>query len=199
MNKGARNTFLLCILLLTPTLAFAGVSGTSSVDYGTGEFEGYWCYTIDFTWDSPMDLSNVSVFVGLEGLVCACDPGLFVFPTPAGTSTGTGEFGECTLDYVGSYLCAGDPSLPPEYASDSAVRFDPEPELCNAGTSGSGSVTFYSLLAPGDPFEVHPDAISFKSGLTTYLGNITGPLPQADCSVPEQEATWGQLKAMFDH
>jgi hypothetical protein len=183
--------------LLVPGLATAGVSATSSVDFGTGEFEGYWCYTIDFTWDVPVDLSNVSVFVGLEGLTCACDPGIFVFPNPAGNSTGSGEDGVCSLDFVGSYLSAGDASLPPEYSDASAVRWDPSPEVCNAGVTGSGTVIVYSLLAPGDASEIHPGSISVKSGLDTYVGDITGALPQADCTVHGEHQSLGSLKARF--
>ena len=183
-------------LLVLPLASEAAVSGTATVDFGTGEFEGYWCYTIEIAWDAPMDLSNVSVFVGLEGLACACDPGVFLFPTPAGTSTGTGDLGVCELDYVGSYLCTGDPSLPPEYADVTAVRWDPSPEVCNAGTTGTATLIFYSLLAPG-PDQIYPDAISVKSGLDTFLGDISGVLPAADCEVDHEHESLGQLKARY--
>jgi hypothetical protein len=186
----------LIALLLLPTTSLAAVSGTASVDYGSGEFEGYWCYTIEITWDAPNDLSNASAFVGLEGLACACDPGVFLFSTPAGTSTGTGEGGICELDYVGTYLCSGDPSLPPEYANVTAVRWDPSPEVCNAGTSGSATLVFYSLLAPGQD-QIYPDAVSIKSGLDTFVGNLTGVLPAADCGVDHEHESLGQLKARF--
>ena len=187
---------LVCAFAALPLAAAAAVSGTATVDYGTGEFEGYWCYTIEFSWDAPADLSNISVFIGLEGLACACDPGVFLFPTPAGTSTGTGDLGICELDYAGMYLCSGDPSLPPEYANATAVRWDPSPEVCDAGTTGSGTLIFYSLLAPG-PDQVYPGAISFKSGLDTYVGDITGQLPAADCDVDHEHDSLGQLKARF--
>lgn len=183
-------------LMILPLASLAAVSGTATVDFGTGEFQGYWCYTIEITWDAPADLSNVSAFVGLEGLACACDPEVFLFPTPAGTSTGTGEFGVCELDYAGTYLCTGDPSLPPEYANVTAVRWDPSPEVCNAGTTGSATLVFYSLLAPG-PDQIYPDAVSFKSGLDTYVGNLTGRLPAADCGVEHEHDSLGQLKARF--
>ena len=75
------------------------------------------------------------------------------------------------------YLCTGDPSLPPEYFNVTALRWDPSPELCNAGTTGSGTMIVYSLLAPG-PDQTYVDAISVKSGLDTYFGNLTGTLPQ---------------------
>lgn len=188
---------LLLTLIVTPTLAFAGVSGTSSVDFGSGEFEGYWCYTIDFTWDSPQSLSNLSNFVGLDALECACDPGIFLFPTPAGTTTGFEDGVECTLNYEGEYVCTGNPSLPPELAGMAAVKFEPSPETCNAGTTGSGSVTFYSLLAPGDD-EFHPDVLVIKNGGDTVMGGVTGPLPQADCSVHDDHESFGHMKARFD-
>ena len=49
MRFGKATLFALA-LVLVPALAFGGVSGTSSVDFGTGIYQGYWCYTIDFTW-----------------------------------------------------------------------------------------------------------------------------------------------------
>jgi hypothetical protein len=112
-----RPLVLLVLLCLVPVLSHAGISGTSTVEEGTGEFAGYWCYTIEFTWDSPQSLSNLSTFVGLEGLECACDPGLFVFPDPAGTTTGYEDGEECTLEYVGEYVCFGNPSLRPARAA----------------------------------------------------------------------------------
>lgn len=186
----------LCTLLAFPLAALAGVSGTATVDYGTGEFEGYWCYRIDFTWDSPYSLSNLSNFLGLEGLACACEPGIFVFPDPAGETTGFEDGVECTLDYAGEYVCNGNPSLPPELANFSAVKWEPSPEVCNAGTTGSGTVYFYSLLAPG-PDEFHPDILVIKAGQETVIGGVTGQLPAADCDVDHEHDSLGQLKARF--
>jgi hypothetical protein len=183
-------------IVALPAAALAGVSGTSTMGYGTGEFEGYWCYEITFTWDSPFSLSNLSNFVGLEGLVCACDPGIFVFPDPAGTTTGYEDGMECTLDYMGEYVCNGNPSLPPELANYSAVKWEPNPETCNAGTTGSGTVIFYSLLAPGAD-EYHADILVIKAGLETVIGGVSGPLPAADCDVDHEHDSLGQLKARF--
>lgn len=190
-------TLLALALMLVPALAFGGVSGTSSVDFGTGEFAGYWCYTVDFSWTSAQSLSNLSNFIGLDGLECACEPGLFLFPTPAGTTTGEEDGVPCTLNYVGEYLCTGNPSLPPEFAGATAVKWDPSPETCNAGTTGSGTMIFYSLLAPG-PDEVHPGVLVIKSGQGTVVGDVTGPLPAADCSVGSEVESLGLLKARFD-
>jgi hypothetical protein len=189
-------TVALCLL---PSLAMGAVSGTSTVDYGTGEFAGYWCYTIEFSWDTPQSLSNLSSFIGLEGLACACLPGIFVFPTPAGTTTGVENGVECTLEYIGEYLCTGNPSLPPEFAGQSAVKWDPAaPETCNAGSTGTGTVTFYSLLAPGAD-EVHPGVLVIKSGVTAIFGDVTGPLPAADCNVEHGHDSMGAMKSRFDH
>lgn len=186
----------LLALFVAPHAATAGVSGTVTVDYGTGEFAGYWCYTIEFTWDTPNSLSNISSFVGLEGLACACDPGIFVFPDPAGSSMGYEDGVPCELDYIGEYLCTGNPSLPPELSTATAVKWEPSPEACNAGTTGSGTVTFYSLLAPGDP-EVHPDVLVIKASTGAIVGEITGQLPAPDCSVDHDHESLGQLKARF--
>lgn len=196
MRFGKATVFTLA-LVLVPALAIGGVSGTSSVDFGTGEFEGYWCYTIDFTWDSAQSLSNISNFLGLEGLECACEPGLFAFPSPSGTTTGEEDGIPCTLSYEGEYLCTGDPGLPPEFADATAVKWDPVPESCNAGTTGSGTVLFYSLLAPG-PDEIHPGVLVIKSATGTVIGDVTGPLPAADCGVEDEVHSLGQFKARFD-
>jgi hypothetical protein len=186
----------LCALIALPLAALAGVSGTATVDFGTGEFEGYWCYTIDFTWDTPYSLSNISSFVGLEGLACACDPGIFLFPDPAGSTVGEEDGVPCELDYVGEYLCTGNPSLPPELSTSTAVKWNPSPEACNAGTTGSGTVTFYSLLAPGDS-QVHPDVLVIKASTGAIIGEITGQLPAPDCDVDHEHDSLGQLKARF--
>ena len=60
----------------------------------------------------------------------------------------------------------------------------------------SATLVFYSLLAPG-PDQIYPDAVSFKSGLDTYVGNLTGRLPAADCGVEHEHDSLGQLKARF--
>lgn len=197
MHITGRIAPLVLALALLPSLALAGVSGTSTVEYGTGEFAGYWCYTIEFTWDTPQSLSHISNFLGLEGLACACDPGLFVFPTPAGTTTGVEDGIECTLDYAGEYLCTGDSSLPVEFAGEAALKWDPSPESCNAGSTGSGSVTFCSLLAPGAD-ELHPGVLVIKSDSGTISGDVMGPLPAADCSVDHEHDSMGSVKARFD-
>jgi hypothetical protein len=190
-------TLLTLALVLIHSLAFGGVSGTSSVDFGTGEFDGYWCYTIDFTWDSAQSLSNISNFLGLDGLVCACEPGLFLFPSPSGTTTGEEDGIPCTLSYEGEYLCNGNPSLPPEFANATAIKWDPAPEPCSAGTTGSGTVLFYSLLAPS-PDELHPGVLVVKSNTSTIVGDVTGPLPAANCGVDHEFRSLGQIKARFD-
>ena len=181
-----------------PIPSHASISGTASVEPGSGEFAEYWCYTIEFTWDSPHSLSNLSTFVGFEGLECACDPGIFAFPTPAGTTTGYEDGVECTLEYIGEYLCTGNPSLPGELSDLAAVKFDPSPETCDAGTTGSGSVTFYSLLAPGNT-TYHQEVIVVKAGTGTVVGDISGLLPAADCSVDGHHSDWGSLKRDFEN
>lgn len=190
---------LLCSLVLALVFAApasAGISATSTVEVGSGEFDGYWCYTIDFNWDAAQSLSHVSGFVGLDGLVCACDPGLFAFPDPAGTTTGYEDGVECTLEYVGEYLCTGDPSLPDPISGLAAVKFDPDPETCDAGSTGSGSVTFYSLLAPSSATH-HTDVMVIKTGQDVVSGDVIGPLPAADCAVGVEDRGWGSVKGAY--
>ena len=194
--NGSRLLFTALALCALSLPARAEISGTSTVTEGTGEFAGYWCYTVEFTWTSPNSLSNLSNFVGLDGLECACEPDLFRFPAPAGTTTGTEDGVECNIDYVGEYLCTGNPSLPEPLSSMAAVKFDPDPQTCDAGTSGSGSFTFCSLLAPSN-LEIHPDVLVLKGGQGTVIGPVVGPLPAADCAVDTHEEGFGSLKSRF--
>ena len=127
---------LILAMLLTPAAAFAGVTGTSTVSVGTGEFAEYWCYTVTYSWDSPQSLSNVGVFIGLEGLQCACEPGIFAFPTPAGSTIGESDGVSCSIDYEGNYSCQEYDGYPPEFANLAVVRFDPITEPCEAGSTG---------------------------------------------------------------
>jgi len=150
-------------MLLIPAAAFAGVTGTSTVSVGTGEFAEYWCYTVTYSWDSPQSLSNVGVFIGLEGLQCACEPGIFAFPTPAGSTTGESDGVSCSIDYEGNSSCQEYDGYPPEFANLAVVRFDPIAEPCEVGSTGTGTLTFYSLLAPGID-ELHPEVIVIKLG-----------------------------------
>jgi hypothetical protein len=185
------------VVLVMPTVASAGVTATSTVSLGTGQYAGYWCYTISYTWDSPQSLSNVGVFLGLEGLECACEPGLFVFPVPAGSSVGESDGESCSIDYEGNYSCQEYDGYPPEFANLAVVRFDPISEPCEAGSTGSGTLTFYSLLAPGSTLQ-HPDKIVIKHGSEgTTLGSIIGPLPAANCAVPSHVRSWSTIKIQY--
>ena len=188
-------SLLLLVVLAAP--AAAQVTATSTVEAGTGPWAEYWCYTIDFSWSAPKSLSHLTTFVGLDGLECACDPGLFGFPTPAGTTTGVEDGVVCTLEYYGEYICTGDPSLPGSISSLAAVKFDPIAEPCDAGKTGSGSVTFYSLIAPG-PDTVHTGVIVVKEGQDVVTGDITGVLPAQDCSLTTESSAWGGVKSRYE-
>ena len=196
MRRPLSSILAFTFVLLASTVALAQISATSTVYHGTGEFEGYWCYTIEFSWESTQSLSHVSGFVGLDGLVCACDPGLMTFPDTAGSTTGVEDGVECTLDYIGEYLCTGDPSLPDPISDVAAVKFDPSSDSCDAGSTGSGTFTFYSLIAPGSG-DVHTDAMVIKAGQNVVSGDLLGPLPAADCALPVQEQAWGAIKGLY--
>ena len=62
--------------------------------------------------------------------------------------------------------------------------------------TGSGTIIFYSLLAPGAD-EFHPDILVIKAGQETVIGGVSGQLPAADCDVDHEEHSLGQLKARF--
>lgn len=188
----------LALLILAAPMAQAQITGTATVQpAGPGPFDGYWCYTIDMDWSTPKSLSHLTIYVGLDNLECACDDGLFTFDSPAGTSTGVEDGVTCTLDYDGEYVCHGDPSLPSGMDDLAAVKWDPITEPCDAGKTGSGTFTFYSLLAPG-PYTTHEDLLVIKNGQNASTGDVVGRLPQADCSVDAHTDSFGGVKNKFD-
>jgi len=185
------------LLLCTASLAHGQISGTATVEpAGPGPFDGYWCYTVDLTWSTPKSLSHLTIYVGLDNLECACDDGLFAFPSPAGTTTGEEDGVSCTLDYDGEYVCHGDPSLPSGMDDLAAVKWDPISEPCDAGSVGSGAFLFYSLLAPG-PSTTHEDLLVIKNGQNASTGDVVGQLPQADCAVHTRDDSFGGVKKDF--
>ena len=186
-------------IALIPSFATAScISGTASVVASSDPaFDGYWEYTVEVSWDSPKSLSHLNVYFGLEGLICACDPGLMTFADIAGQSVGTEDGVECSLDYAGEYLCHGDPSLPAELGDVPAVKFEPISEPCDAGSMGSGTFVFYSLIAPA-PESVYHDALVVKNGNGACTGDISGFLPAADCALPVEAGSWGSLKSTND-
>ena len=181
----------------TPHVPCPVLTATSKADFmASGPFIGSYRYTIQLAWDvGRHDPSHVDVIVGLTNCQCTCDPRLFKFASPAGTSTGVNVSGACTVPYAGLYACKGDPSIK-DATTGSAVKFQPDETLCSTDESGSGTFVFYSPLPPS-PTEIYPDAIAIKHGLDTCWGPIVGALPICDCSVPASGVSWGQVKSVY--
>ena len=162
----------------------------------TGPYAGLYKYTLTLTWDVGVhDPSHLDILVGLDNCLCVCDPRLFRFPAPAGTSTGVNGAGPCTVPYTGAYVCKGDPSIK-DTNTGPAVKFSPDETLCSTDEAGSGTFVFYSPLPPS-PNDIQPDAIAIKHGLDTCYGPILGSLPMCDCSVPADNTTWGKVKSYY--
>ncbi len=164
----------------------------------SGPNAGVYTYTVTGCWDvGQTALSHNDVLLMLGDCPCICDPGLFSFPDPAGTSTGEDETGAaCTVNYIGEFLCAGDPAIPPELQMP-AVKFEPAAgQTCQPTTSGCGTWTFYSLLAPG-PDVVHSDAFVIKHGGDACTGDVSGPLPECNCPTAVEQSSWGNVKGLY--
>jgi hypothetical protein len=135
------------------------------------------------------------VLIGLNDCACVCDPRLFKFGLPAGSSTGVNGGGSCLVPYTGAYACKGDPSIK-DQTTGPALKFMPDETLCSTDETGSGTFVFYSPLPAGGP-QVSPNAIAIKHGNATCYGPLVGRLPICDCSVPAQAASWGRVKDIY--
>jgi len=189
---------VLALVLAFSLFLYAGTSSAQCVD-GTvtaelmdaGPFAGLWKYTVDFTWDTPQGLSNVTLDCGFGA--CpeeVCDK-TFAFDTPAGHSDGVPD--PCTVEYAGEFNCDGNPSAG---IDDPIVKWDAiNTEDCEPGPTGTGTLCFYSELGP------HPDAplpiVIIKNGQNVCEGTIMGDCPIAPCLVPTDEITWGGVKGKY--
>lgn len=162
----------------------------------TGPYAGLYRYTIAITWDVGVhDPSHIDVIIGLDNCLCVCDPRLFKFDSPGGTSTGINAGGGCTVPYAGSYVCKGDPSIK-NMTTGPAIKFEPDETLCSTNEAGTGTFVFYSPLPPS-PNDIQPNAIAIKHGNDTCFGPILGSLPLCDCTVPADNTTWGKVKVYY--
>src|SRR6266853_476880 len=103
-----------------PTMS-ANVAVTNPSDPG---FPGLFKYTLTVTWGvGAHDPSHLDILLGLNDCACVCDPRLFKFASPAGTSTGVNGGGGCTVPYYAAYACTGDPSI--QEMTGPAIKFSP--------------------------------------------------------------------------
>src|SRR5262245_28872758 len=199
---------LMLLLAANPALAFNGLTAyygscssvsmtvTATFPNDPG-FEGLWKYTLSGSWDVGQHaLSHLDILLMLEDCPIICDAGVFRFASPAGQSTGEDSVGNpCTLFYSGSFLCNGDPSIPPSLREPTA-KFQPTSgQSCSTTTEGSGTWFFYSILSPG-PETVHTGVIVIKHGNSACTGDVTGRLPTCQTTAVE-ENTWGRVKMLF--
>jgi hypothetical protein len=160
-------------------------------------FEGMWKYTLSGSWDTgeANGLSHISFLIDFE-CPCVCEDNFAVFPTPAGTATGTDSSGaDCTVDFIGINECEGDPTIPNPAP---AIKFEaPEGQGCETGQTGSGTWFFYSGQPPL-PDDTYTDAVVVKYGVNDCSLDLSGQLPDCTaCAVPTEPSTWGKVKALY--
>jgi hypothetical protein len=173
------------------------ISGTVTVSISTDPgFDNMYMYCLEVTWDlGRHDLGLLDIFLQLENCECICDPRFIQFSDPAGSSSSSGDYGNCDNDFYGEYVCVGDPSLP-ELMMGPAIKYDPKPATCAPGLIGTGLFCFYSPMPPG-PATMVPDGLVIKHGQQVCAGDLLGILPICNCYLQQEPGTWGQLKATY--
>lgn len=204
------NLFASSFLVL---IVAAALPATVAADHGSGchiegmvtaaisddpGFEGLWKYTVTYEWDTDRGLSHANVFLALKNCECVCQEGLIQFPDPAAESLGELPSGEaCTAQYVGEYVCMGDPTIP-EAMNAPAVKYDAvtSEDGCEPGKTGVGFACFYTTLPPTNVGRL-PNGVGVKAGQDTCLGDVIGELPVCDCTVQNESSTWGAVKGTY--
>ncbi len=188
---------LACTCLLTSSvLAQCLTGGITSVLQTTGPFVGLWKYTLTVTWDLPQGLSNIAMQCDWQ---CAaiCQAG-WTFDSPAGTGDGIasdeGTPGECTVPFAGMFDCMGTPSqglIGPTVKWDALDNIDPM-NPCEAGPTGTATVSFYVDLPPHDS---DVPVIVIKNGQQVCTGTIQGKCPS--CPVSVESSDWSDVKDLY--
>lgn len=195
-----RTVAVLLLLIALPRVARSQdcLSGTVSAQE-TAPGSGVYRYCVTLTYDvtalkrSPSHFSLI--LASLTNCPCACDPGIFAFESPAGTSPGTDQVTglPCTVEYEGLLACGGDPTLPnlPGFAIKWEV---PAGSTCEPDLTGTSTFCFLSGLPPGAPSSA---IAAIKLGQANCSGTVTGTLPECSCPTPVRPGTWGRLKALY--
>jgi hypothetical protein len=185
---------MVALALTVPAMAMAGggcVSGTSTAELQTtGPFAGLYKYTFTVEWDTRGSaLSHLTLDLDCPSQVCNA---IWRFDTPAGTSTpGEDPNGQpCTVEYVGSFNCNGDPNTPP---TGPVVKWNAEGDCMPDGSSGVGTFCVYTNLPPIQ----RNGELWVKYSTEACNGANVGALP--DCEpLPVEPATWGTIKSVFE-
>lgn len=191
---------LLLALVCLPVSARSDdcLSGTVTAQE-TAPGSGVWKYCVSLTYDvtslgtSPSHFSLILAAISECG--CACDPGVFGFETPAGTSPGTDQVTglPCTVEYQGVFECGGDPTLPS--IPGLALKWEVPPGTsCEPDVTGTGTFCFLSLLPPGAASSA---TAAIKLGQGSCSGTVTGTFPLCNCPTPVRPGTWGRLKSLY--
>lgn len=168
------------------------VSGTVTAQIQmSGPFAGLYKYTIDFAWDTPQGLSNVTLDCGFGDCPEQACTHLWLFDTPAGMTDGVPD--PCTVNYAGEFNCEGNPSIG---VTNPIIKWDALSDStgCEPGNTGSGTLCFYTDVPPRE--ESSNPVFIIKDGQNVCNGMLMGDCPSA-CTVPTEEITWGQIKAIF--
>ena len=173
------------------------ISGTLTASISTDPgFENMYKYCLEVSWDlGRNDLSHLDIFLQLENCECICDSRYIQFDDPAGSTMSSGDDGSCINDYIGEYICIGDPSLP-ELMMGPAIKYEPKPSTCEPGLTGTGMFCFYSPMPPG-PTTMVPDGLVIKHGQQGCSGDLLGVIPSCNCYLQKEPGTWGELKATY--
>lgn len=181
-----------CTALLVGSASAECVQGSVSAELQLGgPFVGLWKYTVEITWDTPQGLSNVTVDCGFEDCPEIACAQTWLFDDPAGHGTG-GEPGDCEFDLVGEFNCEGNPSIGVDHP---IIKWDAvDTEGCQASTTGSATLCFYTNVAPG-PGEMPVSLI--KNGLNVCDGMLSGVCPLV-CPLATEDSNWGKIKFLFE-
>jgi len=185
-----------CALLALGT----GAQGSLITAVGTvesvsgGEFDGWYKYTYDVTWDLSKGLSHLDL-IFKPG--CAQPDHLFAFAPDTGEANDgvstdshwhAGDPLDMPIEYQGSVSLTGDPSIGLD-----AVLVKWEPSDGSPGKQGAGTFWFYSNVIP--EYGTYSDILIAKNGRNVTYGDMEGAWPSCSVTPPHtpEPATFGLL------
>lgn len=196
--KPALLLFAVCALCLaiSPVARADAVWGTGLAfeDSNAPGYEGYWEYCYHIYWDTTeyggQGLSHSTIYLALADCDCACEVQYFGHRIPAGLAYGEES---CEIDMYSGYDCPGDPHFPLEGPT---MKFEPDEEFCELGTTGWMHVCYLSLFPPTEP-GIFADHLAIKFGQNVETGDLDGVIPFCECLTPLDHSTWGTIKSLY--